>query len=192
MFIATYVNAGPILVSGQSEIFLSLDQKFSPPTFTPSNPAVMYYNSPAMDHMLQPIKVRVVDDFGDRITEPSITITATTILGTNWDQPDNFGDTYTGTLCQHTKWSSRFGTCRYRFDDCIEMTCNTTDPNYPLGKVVAETVEGVATFERLLHTVYSGTDKRRIRFFGELNGTMLNVTTDAFDVTRKFVSQNYL
>ena len=65
------------------------------------------------------------------------------------------------------------------------MTCNTTDPNYPLGKVEVETVDGVASFERLLHTVHSGTDQRRIRFFADINGTVANVTTEAFEVTCK-------
>ena len=182
--------AGPILVSGDAS--LELDSTYSPPAVIPSDPALMYYNSPEMDHMLEPIKVRVVDDNGDLVTQP-VTVIATTILSTNWDQPDNSGDSYTGTLCQHTKWSSRFGTCRFRFDDCIEMTCNTTDPTYPLGKVEVETVDGVASFERLLHTVYSDTDQRRIRFFADINGTMVNVTTEAFDVTRKFLANsNYL
>ena len=171
------------MVSGDAN--LELDSTYSPPAVIPTDPALMYYNSPEMDHMLEPIKVRVVDDIGNLITEP-VTVVATTILSTNWDQPDNSGDSYAGTLCQHTKWSSRFGTCRFRFDDCIEMTCNTTDPNYPLGKVEVETVDGVASFERLLHTVYSGTDQRRIRFFADINGTMINVTTEAFDVTCKF------
>ena len=64
----------------------------------------MYYNAPEMDHMLEPIKMD--SDNGYLIAEP-IAIIATTILSTNWDQPDNSGDTYNGTLCQHTKWSSR-------------------------------------------------------------------------------------
>ena len=72
------------------------------------------------------------------------------------------------------------------------MTCNTTDPSYPLGKVEVETVDGVASFERLLHTVYSGLDQRRIRFFADINGTMVNVTTEAFDVTRKVIDNSKL
>ena len=179
-----FINfAGSLLVCAAPS--LDLDSTYSPPAVIPTDPALMYYNAPEMDHMLEPIKVTVMDsETLNRITEP-ITVIATTILSTNWDQPDNSGDTYAGTLCQHTKWSSRNGRCRFRFDDCIEMTCNTTDPNYPLGKVEVETVDGVASFERLLHTVHSGTDQRRIRFFADINGTVVNVTTEAFEVTRK-------
>jgi hypothetical protein len=43
------------------------------------------------------------------------------------------------------------------------MICNTTDPNYLLGKVEVESVDGVATFEHLVHTKYSGDNKQRIR-----------------------------
>ena len=173
----------PISVSGAPS--LQLDPTFSPPATIPTDPAEMYYNAPEMDHMLEPIKVRVLDDNGDLIMDP-VVVTATTILTTNWNQPDNSGDTYNGTLCQHTKWSSRYGHCRFRFDDCIEMTCNTTDSAYPLGKVEVESVDGVATFERLLHTVYSGSDDRRIRFYADINGTTVNTVTNAFEVTSKF------
>ena len=136
-----------------------------------------------MDHMLEPIKVQVTDS-ENLITEPIAAI-ATTILSTNWNQSDNLGDAYAGTLCQHTKWSSRHGRCQFRFDNCIKMTCNTTDTNYPLGKVEVETVDGVASFEWLLHTVHSGTDQKRIRFFADINGTVVNVTMEAFEVTCK-------
>ena len=176
-------------ISGPSPVAsvpsLQLDAVFSPPAVIPTDPTQMDYNAPEMDHMLEPIKVQVLDDNGDLILDP-VMVTATTILTTNWNQTDNSGDTYTGTLCQHTKWSSRFGTCRFRFDDCIEMTCNTTDPTYPLGKVEVESVDGVATFERLLHTVYSGSDERRIRFYADVNGTSISTVTNAFDVTCKF------
>ena len=164
---------------------LQLDSIYSPLASIPTDPALMYYNSPEMDHMLEPIMVKVLDDNGNLITEPVIVI-ATTILSTNWDQPDNTGDMYTGMLCQHNKWSSRYGTCRFRFDDCIEMICNTSDPNYPLGKVEVESVDGVASFERLLHTKYSGDNQRRIRFTAAVNGVTVNVVTHPFDVTCKF------
>ena len=184
MNFSVFFVAGPISVGGAPS--LQLDPVFSPPAVIPTNPAEMFYNAPEMDHMLEPIKVLVLDDNGNLIMEP-VMVTATTILTTNWNQPDNSGDTYNGTLCQHTKWSSRFGRCRFRFDDCIEMTCNTTDPAYPLGKVEVESVDGVATFERLLHTIYSGADQRRIRFYADINGTAINTVTNAFDVTCKFL-----
>ena len=182
-FSKLFFITGPISVNGTPS--LQLDPVFSPPAVIPTDPAEMYYNAPEMDHMIEPIKVRVLDGNGDLIMDP-VVVTATTILTSNWNQLDNSGDIYNGTLCQHTKWSSRFGRCRFRFDDCIEMTCNTTDPEYPLGKVEVESVDGVATFERLLHTVYSGSDDRRIRFYADINGTTVNTVTNAFEVTSKF------
>ena len=165
---------------------LELDSTYSPPAVIPSDPALMYYNSPEMDHMLEPIKVRVVDDNGDLVTQP-VTVIATTILSTNWNHTGHeHPDPYTGTLCQHNRWSSRYGTCRYRFDDCMEMICNTTDPSYPLGKVEVKAVDGVASFERLLHTKYSGADQRRIQFSATINGVTVNAVTNPFDVTCKF------
>ena len=171
-------------MSGAPEAHLELDSTYSPPAVIPTDPALMYYNSPEMDHMLEPIKVQVVDDSGNLIMEP-ITVIATTILSTNWNST-GAADSYTGMLCQHNKWSSRYGTCRFRFDDCIEMICNTTDPNYPLGKVEVESVDGVATFERLVHTKYSGDNQRRIQFSATVNGVTVNTVTNPFDVTCKF------
>ena len=142
----------------------------------------MIYSAPEMDHMLEPIKVKVLDANQDRITDP-VTVTATTISSRSWKEPNNSSDAYSGTLCQHTKWSSRFGRCRFRFDNCVEMTCDTTDSVYPLGKVEVNTVNGMATFERLLHTKYSGTRKRRIRFTAIVDGVTITAVTNPFDVT---------
>ena len=161
---------------------LELDSTYSPPAVIPTDPALMYYNSPEMDHMLEPVKVRILDDGGNLVME-QITVIATTILCTNWNNTG--ADPYTGMLCQHNKWSSRYGTCRFRFDDCIEMICNNTDPNYPLGKVEVQSVDGVATFERLVHTKYSGVNQRRIKFSATVEGVAVNVVTNAFDVTCK-------
>ena len=168
---------------------LELDSTYCPPAVVPTDPALMYYNSPEMDHMLEPIKVRVVDDNGNLITEP-ITVIATTILSTNWNATLH-ADPYTGMLCQHNKWSSRYGTCRFRFDDCIEMICNTSDPIFPLGKVEVNSVDGVASFERLVHTKYSGAHQRRIRFSAMVNGVTVNAVTNPFDVTCKFTFKDF-
>lgn len=161
---------------------------YSPPAVIPTDPSEMTYNAPEMDYMLEPVKVLVKDSNGDLVMQ-STTVTVTTILATNLNTPGNPGDNYTGILCQHNKWTHRFGTCRYMDDACIELNCNTTDPSYPLGKIEVETVNGIASFERLLHTMYTGTDLRRLRFYAEVNGTSATLDSHAFGVDRKHLFQ---
>ena len=175
--------AGPLSIAN-AQITLELDAVYSPPAVVPTDPADMTYNAPEMDYMLEPVKVLLKDSSSNLVTEPTI-VTLTTILATNLNVPGNPGDTYGGALCQHNKWTHRFGTCRYMDDGCIELNCNTTDPNYPLGKIEVETVNGIATFDRLLHTKYTGADQRRLRFFAEVNGTSATLDSNAFDVDCK-------
>ena len=156
---------------------------YSPPAIIPSDPIDMIYNAPENDHMLEPVKVRVLSDGVNLLMDP-VVVMATTILASNLNVP-NTGDTYTGALCQHNKWTHRYGTCRFMDDGCVELNCNTTDPAYPMGKVEVTSENGVAVFERLLHTVYTGTDDRRLRFFVEVNGTNATVDSNAFEVDRK-------
>ena len=164
---------------------LSLDPVFSPPSVIPTDPNLMVYNAPAMDHMLQEVRVLVRDSGGSLVTYP-VTVTATTILSTNWNVVGNPGDMYNGTLCQHGRWFGRLLVCRYPYDDCIEMVCNTTDVvNYPLGQVTAETSNGVAAFPRFLHTVPSVANQRRLRFFATVEGVDLTAVTEPFDVQCK-------
>lgn len=171
----------------QAGISLDLDPNFSPPASIPSDPTQLVYNAPAMDHMLEVVKVRVLDDSSNLVTEP-VTVIATTILASNWNQQDNPGDTYNGTLCMHNEWTSRYGTCRYNLNNCEELYCNTTDTDYPLGKIEVISEEGVATFPRLLHTEPSVNGQRRLRFYAEVNGTNATVVTNPFDVDCKFHS----
>ena len=96
-----YLYTGVLAIPAPMGPSLKLDPVFSPPAVNPTAPTQMDYNAPEMDHMLEPIKVQVLDDNGDLILDP-VMVTATTILTTNWNQTDNSGDTYTGTLCQHT------------------------------------------------------------------------------------------
>ena len=144
----------------------------------------MTYNAPALDYMLEPVKVNILDG-GVPILEP-VLVTATTILSTNENDSGNPGDPYPGTLCQHNKWSHRYAVCRYMFDDCIEMVCNTSDASFPLGKVEVLSENGVAEFHRLLHTLPTeAMGDRRLRFFASVNGTDVVVTSNAFSVDCK-------
>ena len=136
--------------------------------------------------MLEPIKVRILDGSGNLVSEP-VTVIATTILTDNWNQVGNPGDNYTGMVCMHNKWSHRFGLCRYMFDDCLELVCNNSDVNYPLGKVEVISEDGVAIFHRLLHTEPSTDGERRLRFYAEVNGTSATVVTNPFNVDCKYV-----
>ena len=168
-----------------AQISLELDTDYSPPASIPTDPTELIYSAPAMDHILEPIKVRVLDVNGDLVNEP-VTVIVTTILTTNWNQVGNPGDSYDGNLCQHNKWSHRFGRCRFEDDSCVELSCNTTDADYPLGKVEAVSEEGIAQFPRLLHTKQSTTTgQRRLRFYAEVNGTNATVVTNPFDVDCK-------
>lgn len=156
---------------------------FSPPSSIPTDPADMIYNAPENDHMLQPVRINVLSD-GVNLLRESVIVTATTILATNVNM-SNATDSYSGTLCQHSKWTSTFEACRFMNNDCIELTCNTSDPSYPLGKVEIMSENGIAVFERLLHTKYTGSADRRLRFFVEYNGTNATVDSNPFGVDCK-------
>lgn len=160
---------------------LQLDTVFSPPATIPTDPRLLVYSAPAMDHMLQEVKVLVRDSNGSLVTYP-VTVTATTTLASNWNDTSNPGDTYNGTLCLHNRWFSRLLVCRFPYDNCVEMSCDTTDANYPLGKVTAQTSGGVASFPRLLHTEPSLTGQRRLRFFATVEGVNVTVVTEPIEV----------
>lgn len=178
--VSELVSVGPLCCNAQ--LSLQLDPMFSPPLSIPTDPARMTYNAPEHDHMLEPVNVRVLSN-GVNLMEP-VTVIATTILASNLNVP-NTGDNYNGTLCQHNKWTHRFGTCRFLDNNCMELNCNTTDPLYPLGKVEVTSVNGVASFERLLHTMYTGGNNRRLRFYAEFNGTTATVDSNIFGVDRE-------
>ena len=154
----------------------------------------MIYSSPANDHMLEPVKVNVLDDSGNPVMA-SVTVIATTIDQANLNVP-NTGDTYDGELCIHRAYFSRFNWCRYLTDPdarrtgvgtCAdELICDTTDANYPLGKVQIASVDGVAEFPRLLHTKQAfGADGRRLRFSADYGGQSASVDSNAFEIHRK-------
>lgn len=167
---------GPLGTSGQPK--LELDATYSPPATIPSDPADLIYSAPAMDHMLEPVKVLILDDNDNLITEP-VTVVATTVLASG------LPDTYDGVLCTHNKWTHRFGLCRYLNDGCVELSCNSSDPSYPLGKVDVVSENGVATFPRLLHTKPSTNGQRELLFTALINGTEINVTSNPFNVDCK-------
>lgn len=144
----------------------------------------MIYTAPAMDYMLEPVKVRVKNN-GNLLMQP-VTVIATTILATTSQDSKNVGDLYSGYLCQHNRRTHRSDTCRYTDDSCIEHKCVTTDPYYPLGKVEVQTVNGIATFDRLLHTVQSSLVQRRLRFYTEYNKQMTSVDSNAFRIDCKY------
>ncbi len=165
---------------------LRLDPMFSPPSTIPNNPADMIYNAPENDHMLQPVKVNVFSDAGTNYLMEPVMVIATTILAANFNI-SNTADSYTGTLCQHNKWTNTFEACRYSNNECVELSCNTSDPAYPLGKVEIMSENGIAVFDRLLHTRYTGSDNRRLRFFVQYNGTNATVDSNPFRVDCKFI-----
>ncbi len=174
--------AGP----GSTQLILQLDPIYSPPSSIPSNPADMIYNAPENDHMLEAVRVNILLD-GVHLIDP-VTVTVTTILATNFNS-SNTVDSYTGTLCQHNKWTSTFETCRFMNNDCVELNCNTSDPYYPLGKVEAMSENGIATFDRLSHTKYTGFANRRLRFFAQYNGSSTMLDSNPFGVDCKpFIS----
>ena len=177
-----FLNSG--VLNSNAQVILELDPLFSPPATIPTEPSQMIYNAPEMDHMLESVIVKVKYANGTLYTDP-VDVTATTILSTNFNQT-NDGDTYNGTLCQHNKWSHRYNLCRYLDDDCIELSCDTSDLLFPLGKVVVTSEDGTASFERLLHTKYSGTDQRRLRFSATIDGDDVFVDSEEFDVQCKF------
>lgn len=167
-----------------------LDTTFSPPTPLPTDPTNMPYSSPAGDHNLLPILVHVQDLSGNAITD-AVTVFATTI-DTNNVGAANTGDTYDGELCIHRAYFSRFGWCRYIYDadarrtgigTCApELICDTTDVNYPKGKVNVTSVDGVATFPRLVHTTPALTAHRRVRFYAEYGPSSATVDSNEFEV----------
>ena len=167
-------------------ITLQLDPDYSPPASIPEDPTELIYNAPAMDHMLEPVKVRVLNSSGHLVTD-SVTVVATTVLASSAGLTGNPGDTYNGTLCQHNLWTHRFLTCRFLDDNCTELSCNTTDPDYPLGKVEVVSENGIAEFPRLLHTEPSTNGQRILRFYAEYEGEDDTVETNALNVTRKFM-----
>lgn len=174
-------------MSSHAQVQLQLDTTYSPPADIPADPVDMIYNSPEMDHMLEPVLVKVIYANGSLYMDP-VEVTATTINSTNYNQA-NTEDSYTGVLCQHNKWSFYFGKCRftesilgYTDRSCVELFCNTTDPLYPHGKVVIESENGIAKFYRLLHTKYTGSDRRRLRFSAMVDGNPLTVDSEEFDV----------
>lgn len=131
-----------------------------------------------MDHMLEPVKVLILDGNDNLITEP-VPVVATTVLASG------LPDTYDGVLCTHNKWTHRFGLCRYLNDGCVELSCNSSDPSYPLGKVEVVSENGVATFPRLLHTKPSTNGQRELLFTALINGTEINVTSNPLNVDCK-------
>lgn len=169
---------------------LQLDTDFSPPSVLPTDPADMTYSSPAMDHMLLPVKVNVLDDSGDPVTA-SVTVIVTTIDQANLNVP-NTGDSYNGQLCMHRAYFSRFGWCRYLTDPddrrtgvgtCAgELICDTSDTDYPLGKVQVTSMDGVAEFPRLVHTTPAVSSNRRLRFSAEYGGESATVDSNSFEV----------
>ena len=141
--------------------------------------------------MLLPVKVLVLDDAGDPITD-EVTVFGTTIWTGNAGGP-NDGDTYDGELCMHRAYFSRFGWCRYLTDPdarrtgvgtCAdELICDASDPDYPKGKVNATSVNGVAEFPRLLHTTPAyDLDNRRLRFYAEHGAESATVDSNEFSV----------
>jgi len=160
---------------------LELDPEYSPPATIPTDPRATVYSSPANDHMLEPVKVRVLD--GGNLVTDSVTVIATTIDEANFNVP-NTGDTYSGIICTHRAYFSRFNWCRYLVDgECeSELICNTTDSMYPLGKVEVESVNGVAEFPRLLHTEPSVGSNRRLRFTASHGGNTATVDSNPFAV----------
>lgn len=183
--------AGPLCTQA---LQLELDADFSPPSTLPTEPADMMYSSPANDHMLLPVKVNVLDDDGDPIMD-SVTVIATTIDEANLNAA-NTGDTYDGELCMHRAYFSRFNWCRYLTDPndrrfgvgtCAdELICNTTDTDYPNGKVEVISVDGVAEFHRLVHTTPASSE-RRLRFYAEYGAESDTVDSNAFEVHRTFL-----
>ena len=193
-------SAGPLCTQG---LELVLDEDFSPPATIPTDPADMIYSSPANDHMLLPVKVRVHDDNGDPIMA-GITVFATTIDGANLGAP-NDGDTYDGELCMHRAYFSRFNWCRYLTDpdarrtgvgSCAdELICDTSDPAYPHGKLNGTSVDGVAEFSRLVHTAPTPSSTRRLRFFAEYGADSNTIDSNAFEVhctSKHFSSTLYM
>ena len=180
--ILLFLLSGPLCAFAQ--ITLQLDSEHSPPATIPSDPMQQIYNAPAMDHMLEPVIVNILDSNGDLVTE-SVTVIATSILAAGGV------DSYEGELCMHNKWTHRFFTCRFNTDNCIEMYCNNTDPDYPFGKIEVVSEDGVATFHRLLHTLPSTNGQRKLQFYAEVNGSNATVESNAFDVdselTRFFI-----
>ena len=167
----------------------------SPPATLPTEPADMIYSSPAMDHNLQPVLVRVLDDSGNLITD-SVTVFATTIDTDNVGA-SNTDDMYDGQLCMHREYFSRFGWCRYLTDatdrrigvgTCAdELICDNTDPSYPEGKVNTTSVNGVAEFPRLVHTTPALSAHRRLRFNAEHGGDSATVDSEEFEVHRELL-----
>lgn len=184
IIVSSPLSAGP--PCALAAISLQLDSEYSPPPFIPSDPSELIYSAPAMDHMLEPIKVQVLDGSGNLLNE-SVTVVATTVLASNANSSGNPGDTYNGTLCQHNLWTHRYATCRYTGDNCVELSCNSSDLNYPLGKVEVVAEDGVAEFPRLLHTEPSTNGQRILRFFAEHDGNSAEVETNAFDVDCKLL-----
>ena len=174
---------------------MQLDADFSPPATLPTDPADMIYSSPANDHMLQPVKVHVLDGAGDPLMD-SVTVFATTIDTMNFGM-SNAGDSYSGQLCIHRAYFSRFGWCRYLTDptdrrtgvgDCAdELICDTTDADYPKGKVNATSVDGVAEFSRLVHTEPATSSDRRLRFYAEHGGQSATVDSNEFEIHRTLI-----
>ena len=150
----------------------------------------MIYSSPANDHNLLPVKVHVLDDNGDPITD-SVTVYATTIDTENAGG-SNAGDTYGGQLCMHRAYFSRFGWCRYLTDaddrrtgvgTCAdELICDLTDTDYPQGKMNATSVDGVAEFPRLVHTEPATDSNRRLRFNAQYGTDTATVDSEEFEV----------
>lgn len=165
---------------------LELDPDFSPPAVIPTDPKDLVYSAPANDHMLQPIIVKVKHPNGSLVTEGPVQVVATTILSSNNGSNDNSGDWYTGELCRHSDWTNRLNFDRYLNDGGIEYHCNNSDPEYPLGKVVMTSSQGLATFPRLVHTKPFN-DTRCIRFFASYGEHTANITTNAFRVDCKWL-----
>lgn len=183
--------AGPLC---SQALRLELDADYSPPSTLPTDPADMIYSSPANDHMLLPVKVKVLDDNGDPVTD-SVTVVATTIDESNFNAP-NTGDTYDGELCMHREYFSRFAWCRYLTNPndrwygvgtCADELICSNDTNYPNGKVDVISVDGVAEFHRLVHTSPALSSNRRLRFYAEYGAESDTVDSNAFEVHRTFL-----
>ena len=62
---------------------LQLDPVYSPPAEIPTDPANMIYNAPKMDHMLKPIKVKILNSNKEPVMDP-VMVTVTTVPSRGW------------------------------------------------------------------------------------------------------------
>ena len=137
--------------------------------------------------MLQPIIVYLKHTSNNSLVAGQVEITATTILAANQNDPLNPGDWYNGEICEHSFWFSRYWFHRYYPDMDIELQCDTSDSDYPNGKVVNWAINGTAEFPRLLHTKYFNVT-RRILFSVDYSGSSAYIATNPIRVDRKLIN----